>query len=172
VGSQFAALAADFNHDGKLDFMNGIEFGFARQWRWKRLQMPLAEALLPMELLGVGDLNGTEFWDAVLPAATAPPQMGINLGKGDGTFSEAALFPNRDWLRQHILVLIRSVGDFNSDGKLDVIPATASAASNHCKHIDHECGLCQPERRNHQSGADCEAHEYRLSSAAPPGPPP
>ena len=120
VGGQLAALAADFNQDGKLDFItesgctllgngdgtfvNGGCGGFTGNG-----------------ITGVGDFNGDGILDAAVPLFQSP-YLSINLGKGDGTFQSSWFFPAGGVAVN--LFSFGSVADFNGDGKLDVITGT------------------------------------------------
>ena len=68
-------------------------------------------------ILGTGDFNGDGNLDAVFLSTQPSPTMAILLGKGDGTFQNSFAFPAGSGYG----TILGGIGDFNNDGKLDVI---------------------------------------------------
>jgi hypothetical protein len=132
VGDPFSGpLVADFNRDGKLDFVVSATFYLDEQ--------PTPYVFLgngdgtfqtskgigqPLETLAVGDFNGDGIPD--LAGTTYDTQnftgmVSVLLGNGDGTFTTASAYP-LPAIPESLMT-----GDFNGDGKLDV--AVADQAS-------------------------------------------
>lgn len=133
-----ALEAVDFNADGNLDlsFINpmsgvgyslvSIGFGngaFNTAGDLYTYGFPVGEA--------VGDFNGDGKLDVAIAGggSTVYPDSGVavSLGKGDGTFTQAAQSPIS--LGQSLSAIV--AGDFNGDGKLDlaVTDETANTVS-------------------------------------------
>ncbi|MBA3914296.1 MAG: VCBS repeat-containing protein, partial [Acidobacteriales bacterium] len=121
----YSAAAGDFNGDGKLDLVVGQTFGFGSQG--------VAHVLIgngdgtfeaggyyslhvstPYSI-AVGDLNHDGRQD--LAVSTFDPGVDVFLGRGDGTFRSAAVYPS---LCSSYGVVI---ADFNRDGKPDLAVA-------------------------------------------------
>src|ERR1700674_1417178 len=119
-GGQQSLAAANMNHDGKLDliadascillgngdgtFTNGGcgSYGGA--------------------IVGTADFNGDGNLDVALVSNQGSfPVLAILLGRGDGTFQNAFAFPTGSGYG-----LFGGIGDFNNDGKLEVIAGNGS----------------------------------------------
>jgi len=68
--------------------------------------------------VAVGDFNGDGKPDLVVPYYANPGQVAVLLGNGDGTFKQPIVSGNAGSEPDAI-----AVGDFNGDGKLDVVVA-------------------------------------------------
>jgi FG-GAP-like repeat/Abnormal spindle-like microcephaly-assoc'd, ASPM-SPD-2-Hydin len=116
TGGQQSLAAADMNRDGKLDlladgscillgngdgtFTDGGCGGYGGG------------------IVGIADFNGDGNLDvAAVSTGGSSPALGIALGKGDGTFESSFAFPAGGGYG----TILGAVGDFNNDGKLDVI---------------------------------------------------
>ena len=77
---------------------------------------PLSEA--QVRTVAVGDFNGDGKPDLVVPYYANPGQVAVLLGNGDGTFKSPTISGNAGALPDAI-----AVGDFNGDGKLDIVVA-------------------------------------------------
>jgi hypothetical protein len=114
-------LTADFNGDGKADLaylppgdILQIFIGHGNGTFAPRLDVPTSVQGI---YLGEGDFNGDGKPDLVIssPARGAPSQIAVLLGHGNGTFEEVdttVSLPDPQYM---------AIGDFNGDGKLDVV---------------------------------------------------
>jgi hypothetical protein len=75
--------------------------------------------------VAVGDFNGDGKPDLVVPYYENPGQVAVLLGNGDGTFQQPKVSGNAGALPDAL-----AVGDFNGDGKLDVVVADYSRGYN------------------------------------------
>ena len=127
-----ALAAADFNADGNLDlasangsyFEGFVDLGYGHGAFNAGGQL-YAEGF--PEGVAVGDFNGDGKLDTVLAGggSTTYPYSGyaVSLGNGDGTFTQASGSPVS--LGQDLSAIV--AGDFNGDGKLDLIVADGVA---------------------------------------------
>jgi hypothetical protein len=122
--------AADFNHDGILDLIGeyggyvGLDLG--RGSGTFHHQAVAGKHYLPLTQISYGDFNGDGNLDVVFVQGNGtvrPTHMGISLGDGKGNFSIAPSINSYDGLA---LVV---VGDFNRDGKLDLITKGQNAVA-------------------------------------------
>jgi len=127
-GPQTIALA-DFNHDGKMDAAvaqsGNVAVLLGNGDGTFRPQAPLSVGSLSALSVASGDLNGDGIPDLAVLAAAPVSSSGkysiatlyVFLGKGDGTFQSATLFPLQIFGGQQGGIVI---GDWNRDGRPDV----------------------------------------------------
>jgi hypothetical protein len=109
--------AADVNLDGKLDLItnNGCVYLGVGNGTFTGAGCISNAALIS----GVGDFNGDGKPDlAIAEVLGSPQQMGIYLGAGNGTFPNSFQFA---FANGGGAFWSQAVGDFNNDGKLDVV---------------------------------------------------
>jgi hypothetical protein len=124
VGNFPTSIAlADFNHDGKLDMAVSnqnsdnlsILFGNGNGTFQAAVNYPAGSS---PSWVASGDFNGDGIPDLVVADATSTSgTIGVLLNNGDGTFQPLVSYPSGP--EPHFV----AVGDFNNDGKLDVIAA-------------------------------------------------
>ncbi len=125
-----SVVTGDFNKDGHMDFVvaNGgtddlwIYFGKGDGTFELPRIIPLTRGLTPVAL-EAADLRGNGTLDLIV-AEFDTSTIGVLLGKGDGTFG----FEQIDTLPQPPSALV--VGDFNHDGKLDIVSVMVTLNSN------------------------------------------
>lgn len=120
-----SVVTGDFNGDGKLDFVvaNGgdntlwLYFGKGDGTFDLPIILPVTLGLSPI-WVATADLRGIGRTDLVVAEADSN-SVGVFLGNGDGTFIENAI--TIDGSPSFLLV-----GDFNHDGKPDVVVASTN----------------------------------------------
>jgi hypothetical protein len=126
---------ADLNRDGKADLLVG---GFSILSTGSGTfgpEIPLPPAGAGYAGNVVGDFTGDGIPDVLVPAGFfAPVTLNLLVGNGDGTFrapvNAGALHPSGDTLFGWV-----SVGDFNGDGKLDLV-AVSTDSSTGADHVE------------------------------------
>jgi hypothetical protein len=117
---------ADLNHDGILDLavtdLNGLFVLIGKGDG--TFHTPTAYATpcdIPYDV-HVGDFNGDKKPDLIVTCSSAAALfVSVFLGNGDGTFQEPPIISPTDYSG------VIGIGDFNGDGKLDVVEAATSA---------------------------------------------
>jgi FG-GAP-like repeat len=118
-------MLADVNHDGHLDILVAnvesetltVLLGDGKGHFVAAPGAPIATGKEPNDI-AVGDFNGDGNLDLLI-ANTGTPYLTILLGDGKGGFKASAHSPFKTLSDPHVHGV--AVGDFNGDGKLDVV---------------------------------------------------
>jgi hypothetical protein len=127
-GLATTVAVADLNGDGMPDIVVSDEDAYGAVYLGNGDGTFHAAAALPVSIDGavvsVGDFNGDGIPDLAMTSEFASP-LTILLGKGDGTFTQAANQPSTPLGYS----LSNAVGDFNHDGKIDILVSTYTGNS-------------------------------------------
>jgi hypothetical protein len=146
-------LAADFNNDGILDFAiahaaGDINIRLGNGDGTSRFASTASFTYYPVfgiSSTAYGDFNGDGNIDLAFLASfgrSNPTGLGVNLGNGDGTFRPG-------WRLEDNSIGNLVVGDFNRDGKLDLV----SAGFYSLVYLGNGDGTFRLFRKNTQDGA-------------------
>ena len=118
--------AADVNNDGFIDLIVSDLSGYIYLYKNKgngTFDAPVQVGSLSVEVPGLvgGDFNGDGKVDILASKVTVGDTY-LFPGNGDGTFAAPVLVPSLDTNSSTAF----DVGDFNNDGRLDIIAATSS----------------------------------------------
>ena len=114
----YSIATGDFNHDGKLDVVMTVINGFAVALGNGDGTFQKA-VFYPTPLsysLAVADFNKDGNLDIVVANQVTPATVGVYLGNGDGTFNTQPVVSGTTSPNYFV-----AVGDFNGDGKPDIV---------------------------------------------------
>jgi len=125
-----AVVSADFNGDGRPDLAiadnSGISVLLGGSFSSRK---DYSTGEFTPAALAVGDVNGDGKVDLIMaPGASAPTQLWVLLGNGDGTFQPMETLKLTTFGPFGITGI--AVGDFNKDGHQDLALATADNRNN------------------------------------------
>jgi Bacterial Ig-like domain (group 3)/FG-GAP-like repeat len=140
VLSPYEYTVADVNGDGILDIVSTGPNGIFISYGKKDGSFFTAFAPEVAEVIGyptVADFNGDGIPDI---AATGDTAIKLSLGKGDGTFAAPTALPNGGGTINFSTPLSASYahilhGDFNGDGKLDLLAIGSSSISQYNSYV-------------------------------------
>lgn len=122
---QISGLAVDLNHDGKVDVITGDAAAFLSNGDGTFQEVWSYQVSNPTGAVSAGDFNGDGIMDFATVSFDANLQT-LNwlvfLGKGDGTFQD----PIESTIYNVPYGSGLDLGDFNGDGKLDLVLADVS----------------------------------------------
>jgi hypothetical protein len=115
-----SSAAADVNGDGKLDLIG--DRGAVALGNGDGTFTQISDLILPGGNVVLGDVNGDGRLDIVVRTVAPDLTQSIEvlLGNGDGTFQSSITIPAGTFNQKFQLDQLQ-LGDFNGDGKLDVI---------------------------------------------------
>lgn len=125
TATPYVLSVGDFNRDGKLDAVvggsNGLQV-FLGNGDGTFTPGAIYSNVLSFGSMAVADLRGVGILDLVIPG-DANDSVEVFLGNGDGTFQ-----PEKDY--HAVWPVATAVGDFNGDGKVDIVVSNDDPAQN------------------------------------------
>jgi archaellum component FlaF (FlaF/FlaG flagellin family) len=114
----YSIATSDFNHDGKLDVVMTTNNGFsvALGNGDGTFQKAVTYSTQLSYSVAVADFTGDGNLDIVTADQDSPPTVSVYLGNGDGTFKTLPVVSSTTSPNWFV-----AVGDFNGDGKKDIV---------------------------------------------------